>query len=198
MTYVVTISRQFGSMGRSIAKKLSENLGIEFLDRDIVEETSKRMGLPISMISKEEEAYKAGFSGRIYPLGVGIPSIKDEIFEVQKNIIRDFASADSCIIVGRCAEHVLRDYPNKLSIYIYASKEQRIKNCIEHLEMDEKTAKRMIREVDAARENYHKLYIQGYESPFHGKDLCINSGSFGIEGTAEIISEIVRKKFTNE
>lgn len=198
MSYVITISRQFGSMGRSIAKKLSENLGIEFLDRDIVEETSKRMGLPISMISKEEEACKAGFFGRVYPLGVGVPSIKDEIFEVQKNIIRDFAATDSCIIVGRCAEHILQDYSNKLSIYIYASKEQRLKNCIEHLEMDERTAKRMIREVDAARENYHRLYIPGYESPFHEKDFCIDSGSFGIEGTAEIISEIVRKKFTNE
>lgn len=198
MKYVITISRQFGSMGRSIAKKLSENLGIEFLDRDIVEETSKRMGLPVSMISNEEEAYKAGFLGRIYPLGVGIPSIKDEIYEVQKNIIRDFAAKDSCIIVGRCAEHILQDYQNKLSIYIYASKEQRLMNCIEHLEMDEKTARRMIREVDEARENYHKIYIPGYESPFHGKDICINSGYFGIEGTAQIISEIVRKKFTNE
>ena len=198
MKYVITISRQFGSMGRSIAKRLSENLGIEFLDRDIVEETSKRMGLPVSMISKEEEAYKSGFLGRVYPLGVGIPSIKDEIYEVQKNIIRDIAAKDSCIIVGRCAEHILQDYQNKLSIYIYASKEQRLKNCIEYLEMDEKTARRMIREVDEARENYHKIYIPGYESPFHGKDFCINSGYFGIEGTAQIISEIVRKKFTNE
>ncbi|MBP9001539.1 MAG: cytidylate kinase family protein [Lachnospiraceae bacterium] len=76
---IVTISRQFGSMGRSIAHKLSELMSIEYLDRDIVEMTAKRMGLPVSMISNEEEAVKAGFLGRIYPLGVGIPSLKDEI-----------------------------------------------------------------------------------------------------------------------
>ena len=66
--YVITISRQFGSMGRSIAQKLSDILGIVFLDRDLVEMTSKRMGLPVSMISNEEEAVKAGFFGRMYPI----------------------------------------------------------------------------------------------------------------------------------
>ena len=71
--YVVTLSRQFGSMGRSISKRMSEMLDVDFLDRDIVEETAKRMGLHVSMISEEEEAVKAGFFGRIYPLGIGVP-----------------------------------------------------------------------------------------------------------------------------
>ena len=102
--YVITISRQFGSMGRSIAKELSENLGIEFLDRDIVEATAKRMGLPVSVISDEEESMKSTFFRRQYPLGMGMSSLKDEIFYTQKNIIRDFAAKGSCIIVGRCAD----------------------------------------------------------------------------------------------
>ena len=95
--YVITISRQFGSMGRSIAKELSENLGIEFLDRDIVEATAKRMGLPVSVISDEEESMKSTFFRRQYPLGMGMSSLKDEIFYTQKNIIRDFAAKGSCI-----------------------------------------------------------------------------------------------------
>ena len=95
--YVITISRQFGSMGRSIAKELSENLGIEFLDRDIVEATAKRMGLPVSVISDEEESMKSTFFRRQYPLGMGMSSLKDEIFYTQKNIIRDFAAKVSCI-----------------------------------------------------------------------------------------------------
>lgn len=195
MSYVITISRQFGSMGRSIAQELSKELCIEFLDRDIVEETSKRMGLPVSMISDEEEAHKAKFFKRAYPLGIGIPSLKNDIFEVQKNIIRDFAGQDSCIIVGRCAEYVLSDFANKLSVYIYASPEKRLENCINKLEMDEKTARRTMREVDLARENYHKTYIPNYTSPFDGKDICINSGVFGIEGTSQIISDTVRRMF---
>ena len=98
--YVITISRQFGSMGRSIARELSEILGIEFLDRDIVEATAKRMGLPVSVISDEEESMKSTFFRRQYPLGMGMSSLKDEIFLTQKNIIRDFAAKGSCIIVG--------------------------------------------------------------------------------------------------
>lgn len=193
--YVVTISRQFGSMGRSIAHKMSELLGVEFLDRDIVEMTAKRMGLPVSMISNEEEAVKAGFFGRIYPLGAGIPSLKDEIFEVQSNIIRDFADKESCIIVGRCSEYILKNRKNILSVYIYAPYEERIKNCTHILGMDLKTAKRLIREVDVARENYHKLYVPGYTGPFDNRDICIDSSKFGIEGTAAVLDSIVKDRF---
>ncbi|MDO4188313.1 MAG: cytidylate kinase-like family protein [Lachnospiraceae bacterium] len=192
--YVITISRQFGSMGRSIAQKLSNILEIDFLDRDIVEMTSKRMGLPVSMISNEEEAVKAGFLGRIYPLGVGIPSIKDEIFEVQSNIIKDYVKKGSCIIVGRCAEYILKDEKNSLNVYIYAPYKERIKNCTGYLGMEEKDAKRLIREVDTARENYHKLYVPQYNSPFDNRDLCIDSSKYGINGTAEIIAGIVNER----
>ena len=192
--YIVTISRQFGSMGRSIAHKMSELLGIEYLDRDIVEMTAKRMGLPVSMISNEEEAVKAGFWGRTYPLGVGMPSIKDEIFAVQSSIIQDFAEKDSCIIVGRCAEYILREQPKILRVYIYAPYEERLKNCTQNLGMDMKTAKRLIKEVDSARENYHKLYIPGYAGPFDNRDICIDSSRFGIEGTAIILNNIIKER----
>lgn len=192
--YVITISRQFGSMGRSIAQKLSDILEIDFLDRDIVEMTSKRMGLPVSMISNEEEAVKAGFLGRMYPLGVGVPNLKDEIFEVQSNIIKDYVKKESCIIVGRCAEYVLRDEPNLLSIYIYAPYNERVKNCVNYLGMEEKDAKRIIKEVDTARENYHRVYVPKYSSPFDNRDICINSSKYGINGTAEIIAGIISEK----
>lgn len=192
--FVITISRQFGSMGRSIARRLSELLEVEFLDRDIVEMTAKRMKLPVSMISNEEEAVRAGILGRVYPLGVGMPSLKDEIFEVQSNIIQDFAKQESCIIVGRCGEYVLRDRPGLFRVYIYAPYEARIKNCIESLGMDEKTARRMIREVDSARESYHKAYVPGYTGPFDNRDICIDSSSFGIEGTARVLEAILRER----
>lgn len=193
--YVITISRQFGSLGRPIAHKLSEKLGIEYLDRDIVEETAKRMGLPVSTISEEEEVAKGKFFGMMYPLGIGVPKLRDEIFNVQKNIIQDLAAKESCIIVGRCAEYTLKDMPNHLSIYIYASYKQRLENCINVLGMDEKTAYRLIKEVDSARENYHKLYVPGYKNPFDNRALCIDSGKFGVDGTADIIETIVKKMF---
>ncbi|MDD6812287.1 MAG: cytidylate kinase-like family protein [Lachnospiraceae bacterium] len=196
--YVVTISRQFGSLGRPIARKLSEILGIDYLDRDIVEETAKRMDLPVSKINQEEEAVKSRFLGMVYPLGIGRPGLKDEIFNVQKNIIRDYAKKDSCIIVGRCAEYVLADYSNVLKVYIYAPYEARLKNCVESLGLEEKEAREMMQEVDSARENYHKLYVAGYKSPFDYHDLCIDSSKFGVEGTAELIAEIVRRKMCSK
>ena len=181
--YVITISRQFGSMGRSIAKELSENLGIEFLDRDIVEATAKRMGLPVSVISDEEESMKSTFFRRQYPLGMGMSSLKDEIFYTQKNIIRDFAAKGSCIIVGRCADYILEDIPNHLNVFVYAP------------EMDPQTAKKMMRDVDAARNRYHKAYIPGWQSVFDHKDLMIDSSRFGIDGTAKILADIVRNQW---
>ena len=176
--YVITISRQFGSMGRSIARELSEILGIEFLDRDIVEATAKRMGLPVSVISDEEESMKSTFFRRQYPLGMGMSSLKDEIFLTQKNIIRDFAAKGSCIIVGRCADYILEDIPNHLNV-----------------QMDPQTAKKMMRDVDAARNRYHKAYIPGWQSVFDHKDLMIDSSRFGIDGTAKILADIVKNQW---
>ncbi len=193
--YVITISRQFGSMGRSIAQELSERLAVPFYDRDIVEETAKRMALPVSVISDEEEMSKSIYFKRKYPLGMGIPNLQDEIFLVQKNVILDMVERESCIIVGRCADSILKDFENKLCIYIYAPYEARYENCITQLGMDEATAERMIREVDKSREQYHRRYCQGYVNEMSNKDILLNSSFFGISGTAEVLEKIARRHF---
>ncbi|MCC8047844.1 MAG: cytidylate kinase-like family protein, partial [Oscillospiraceae bacterium] len=118
--FVITINRQFASLGRTIAVGLAEKLGVPFYDRDVVEQTAKSMGLPISYISEKEEASGSVYFRRQYPLGMGVPSLLDEIYAVQQNIILDFAKKGSCIIVGRNAEHILRDAPNHMSVFVYA------------------------------------------------------------------------------
>lgn len=195
--YVITISRQFASMGRSIAQELSKRLDIPFYDRDIVEETAKRMNMPLSVISNKEEVSKSVYLKRQYPLGMGIQSIQDEIFLIQKNIIRDFAAKESCILVGRCGDSVLSDYENKLSIYIYAPYEARFENCIEQLGMDEATAEKMIKEVDRSRQLYHKRYCDNYKDELTNKDIAINSSAFGIEGTAAVLEGIIKERFAD-
>ena len=189
--YVVTVSRQFGSMGRTIAKQMAEKLGIEFYDRDIVEETAKRMGLPVSVISQKEENANSIYFKRQYPLGMGVSNMQDEIFSIQKNLIEDLAKKESCIIVGRCAESILADWKNHLRVYIYAPYEKRLKNCTEILKMEEKTARKMIREVDRSRELYHRRYCPEYTDAFSNRDLLIDSSRFGIEKTAEILVKLV-------
>lgn len=193
--YVITISRQFASLGRSIAQKLSEDLEIEFYDRDIVEATSKRMGQPISVVSTEEEYSDHKFFRRMYPLGMGVANMQDEIFEVEKNLIQDFAAKESCIIVGRCGNYVLKDHPNSLHIYIYASYEDRLDNCVNVLNMDRKIAAKMIKVVDKARVNYSRRYSKEISNVFDGYDLMIDSSKFGVDGTAELIEELIEKRF---
>ena len=162
--YVITISRQFASMGRCIAQSLSEELGIPFYDRDIVEQTAKRMELPISTISQEEENVRSVYFKRQYPLGMGIQSMQDEIYMVQQNIIRDLAERESCIFVGRCSDSILADHPRRLSVFIYAPYRVRYENCIKRLGMMPSVAEKMIKNVDKSRIQYHRqtLAARGY------------------------------------
>ncbi len=119
-------------------------------------------------------------------------NINDEIFETEKNIILDAAKESSCIIVGRCGDYILRDYPNCLSVYIYAPYEARLKNCVETLMMDEKTAEKTIHEVDLERTYYQRKYT-GIRSPKEVCDLMIDSSRFGVEGSADLIAGVVNE-----
>jgi cytidylate kinase len=107
------------------------------------------------------------------------------------------AAKESCIIVGRCADSILMDYKNHLNVYIYAPYDARMYNCVNELMMDEKTASKMIREVDAARTNYQKKYCPEVKTVFDNKDIMIDSSYFGVEGTAQILAQIVRDKWEN-
>lgn len=193
--YVITISRQFGSMGRTIAAETAKLLDIEYLDRDIVEATAKRLGKSVKQISDEEENTGFFLLRKKYPFNMGIYNITDEIFAVEKNIIRDVASKQSCIIVGRCGDSILSDFENHLSVYIYAPYEARLHNCTHELMMDEKTARKMMKEIDIARTNYQKKYCPEVKSIFDHKDIMIDSSKFGIEGTARLLADIVRERW---
>ena len=196
--YVITISRQFASLGRTIAQELSERLGIEFYDRDIVEAAANRMQLPISVISDEEEQANNAFLKRKHLLGLGVVPLDDEIFQVEANIIQDLTARESCIIVGRCGHFLLKDHPKSLHVYVYAPYEARLNNCMHRLEMDKKTAQRMIREVDKDREIYRKRYAKGRDNVYDAFDLMIDSSRFGVEGTASILTDIVMKRLQNK
>lgn len=193
--FTLTITRQFGSLGRSIAKELSENLGVEFYDRDIVEEVSKRLNMPVSDISSQEEQAKHSFMPRMFPLGTDNEYIQDMIFDVQKDIILDLASQSSCILVGRCSDYLLENRKNNINIFIYAPYARRLENCVKHLGMGREEAEHMIVSVDKARSAYHKKYA-GYlpDDPRH-KQLMIDSSLLGVEGTAEMIAGIMKKLY---
>ncbi len=194
--YCITITRQFGSLGRPIAKKMSEILDINYYDRDIVDKTAKKMNLPISIVGNAEEQDKSGFFNMKFPLGTASDSIQDDIFNTQYKIINELADKESCIIVGRCSDYVLQDRKRSLHIFIYAPIEDRLKNCVDYLHMDFDTARRMIADVDKARQNYHKKYAKFTMDDYRYKDISINSSILGVEGTAEHLSSIIREIMT--
>ena len=191
--FVVTITREFGSLGRPIAKRLAELLNVEYYDRDIVEAAAKEMHLPVSVISAEEEK-KSSFFKMVLPLGSESMEKKQKIFDTQAKIIRDLAAKESCIIVGRCADYVLADDPDAIHVYIYSSYADRLANCVGTLGMKKDEARRMIAEVDKARMAYHK-YFANYApgDPAH-KHIIINSELLDVEGTAQALAAIVRVK----
>ena len=191
--FVITLTRQFASQGRSIAQVMSRELGIEFYDRDIVEATAARLGLPVSEISDTEDCHSWNFFQSIYPLGTGNLRVQDELFQTQSNIIRDLAQRESCIIVGRCADVVLADRKDVLNIRIYAPYEARLRNCVTQLEMDERTARKMIDRVDKSREQYHREY--GGVEPEDYSDLMLNSARYTVEEAADTLCRVVRHRF---
>ena len=200
--FVVTITRQFGSLGRPIARRMAEILGIEYYDRDIVDQTAQELDMPASVIKHEEE--KAAkqtvnpFSRMMFPLGKGTSHTQDKIFEAQQNIIKQFADKQSCIIVGRCSDFILGDEPDSIHIYIYASYEARLRHCIEELELEESEARSMIRAVDEVRDSYHMQYAGFLPDDKRHKDIMIDSSLFGVEGTAQYLADAVRRKFGGE
>lgn len=191
--FTVTIARQFGSLGRPIAKKISQDLGIEFYDRDIVEQVSKNLNLPVSIISDEEEKVNK-FSRMKYPLGTGTTTMQDTIFYEQRKIIMNLADKENCIIVGRCADYILQDKKNILRVYICASFKDRLKNCVETLGMSPAVAKKMIKDVDRARSQYHRHYAGYLPGDLTHTDLVINSGTLGIDKSASIIENLIKSE----
>lgn len=193
--FVVTIARQFGSLGRPIAKEVSETLGIEYFDRDIVEMAAKQLNLPVSTISNVEENARPAFFNMSYPLGMGTTEIQDSVFAAQSKIIAGLAEKQSCIIVGRCSDYILKDFKNIINVFIYAPYPARLRNCVERLNMQPAEAKKMIADVDKARESYHRHYCGYAMSDKDYKHVMLDSSLLNVEGTRDVLVGIIQKKF---
>lgn len=198
--YVVTVTNQFCSMGRVIARRMSELLGVKCYNDYIVEEAARQLALPESVVDQAEERSRRVHADTIFPtlirrLGESTSVTQDRIFDAQQKIIQALAEEDSCVIVGRCSDFALEELENAVHIYIYAPFEDRVRHCVEELEVGEDAAHRRVLEMDESRNSYHLNYT-GYlpEDKAH-KDILINSSLLGVEATAQLLAELVRKKF---
>lgn len=196
MNQIITISRQFGSGGREIGRKLANKLGIPFYDNEIISRAAKESGFSEQAF---EEAEKKATNSLLYSIVMGMGaygnqdigfthlSLDDQLYIAQSNIIRKVAQEGPCVIVGRCADYVLRDYKDVIHIFVWADMEFRKKRVISEYGLKENKAGDEIIKTDKRRANYYNYHADEKWGKAENYHLCIKSDYAGIDNTVEAI-----------
>ncbi len=188
---VITIAREYGSGGRYIGKLVAEKLGIKLYDKNIIEKMSEETGLSEEYI-KDNEQKRTVFDNFNNGYYAGLNN-SDELFIQESNLIKELADKESCVIVGRCADFILKDKRNVLKIFVSSSMENKIKRATEFYHMDENKAAKEIDRINKLRSNHYEYYTErGWENPSN-YDICVNSDSIGIDNVVDLICSIVEK-----
>lgn len=188
---VITISREYGSGGRYIGRLIADKLGIKFYDKDFVIKLAKETGLSEEYIENHEQKRTnlAGLNNGYY---VGLDN-SDELFIKESELIQKVAKKESCVIIGRCADFILKDQKNVIKVFVYANQENKIKRAVEFYGLNQTKAEKEIKRIDKLRANHYKHYTEKEWNNHKNYDICINSGTLGVEKSAELICELVRK-----
>lgn len=195
--YIITIGREYGSGGYEIGKKLSEKLGIGFYDKNLIDVAAEQSGIHIDMLNKADERTANPLVNPFLHPGYENGTVNDRLFWTQSEVIRGLAEkGESCVIIGRCADYILRDYDNVLKIFIQAPLKNRIQRIADKylIELPEEAKKEVLRN-DKLRRSYYQFYTDGKWGGRERKDMVINSSILGIDGTVELIKEFVERKF---
>ena len=204
--FVITIARQYGSGGRTIGEELAKKLGISYYDKDIIRMASEESGIHEQLFGRADENVstkqrffaKSGiYKGELIP-----PQSKDftsdeNLFNYQAKVIRQLAETESCVIIGRSADYILKDSDkiNLLRAFIYAPDDVRIHNIMESHNLTEKDARILLLEKDKRYHKRHLALTGSNRGDRHNRNILIDSSYLGIEGTADYIEELVRRKF---
>lgn len=192
---IVTISRQYGSGGRYIGKKLSEKLGIPCYDEKLIDMVAKESGFAQDFVAEKGErmtgsllfniASSLSYANNVFS-GNGV-SLQDEIYFIQNKIIKDLAGKGSCVIVGRCADYILRERDDVLNVFIHADMASKINRAIMYFGITEDQAPALLKKKDKARSNHYKYYTDQDWGMASNYDLSLNSGALGIDGCVDVI-----------
>lgn len=209
MKRVITISREFGSGGRSIGRKLASLLNYKFYDRELIDMTAENSGLSAEFIEKTEQNISSGWlynlllgSGYISPMrgntaGKPLVPLADQVFNAQRKVILNIAEIESCVIVGRCADAILRtsDVVKKdelLNVFIYSDMQYKIDRAVNEYDIPEREAAHVITQTNKFRANHYNIFTESTWGARENYDLLINSALAGIDGTAEIIANLAK------
>ena len=192
MNKIITITRQFGSGGREIGKKLAEAYGIPFYDNEIISRAAKDTGFAEAAFERAED--KASNS-LLYSIAMGMNvfssqdvgfsglSLDDRIFLAQSKVIRNVAKEGPCVIVGRCADYILKNQENVVNLFIRATLDFRIKRAIEVEGIPKEKSAEMVMKKDKSRANYYKYHYGERWDNVLNYDFAIRSDLCGIDGT---------------
>lgn len=201
--FIISIGRQLGSGGKEIAEKLGKKLNIKVYDKTLLEVAAKESGLDTTVFETADEQEHSGFFSGLFSIHGSVSSYSpgdcymnnDKLFEIQSETIRDIAEKEDCIIVGRCAEYVLRDHPGMTSIFITADNNERIGRIMEKESLDYEKAADFMEKGDKRRRSYHDYYATTHWGEARSYDLCINSSRIGIDGTVELLYNFIKSRF---
>jgi len=196
MNRVITISRQYATGGREIGRMIGEHYGIPVYDNDLISLAAKESGFTESFFEKPED--KASNS-LIYSIAMGLNvfgahgyskevlSIDDRVFLAQSDIIRKVANEGPCVIIGRCADYVLREYEKTVNIFLWGQIEARIKRAIDVYGMSHSKAEENVLKVDKKRANYYNYHSDRKWGRADNYDICLQTDIIGIENSAKMI-----------
>lgn len=180
---VVTINREYGSGGRYVGKLLAEKLGVSFYDKELIRLVSEKSGLSKEYIEKSEQT-KDILSSYYY--------LDNELFVNEAKVIKDIAK-ESCIIVGRCADYILKDCSDAISVFLYSDDESKVKRAVQYYGLDKKNALKTIRKINKKRKEHYHFYTDCDWTDLTNYDLSICVDALGVEKTADILYEYIKK-----
>ncbi len=198
---VVTISREFGSGGRVIGKAVAEKLGIPFYDRKIIEMSAEKAGLAVSFVENTEQKIKNKFLHNLafggYYMGADLGSaqlsLSDKLFIATCDIIRKLYDEGSCVIVGRCADYILKDKKDVINIFIYSDKHAKTERAIAEYGIKPDKAEAEVAKTNKYRANHYNYYTERTWGDINNYQLCLNSGFLGIDKTIDIIVDAINE-----
>lgn len=191
---IITIGREFGAEGHEIGKELAKRLEFDFYDKDMLALAAKRSGIDINELAPSDESIMGHFLSPYLTIGKLSPSKGEQLFQVQTDIIRDLAAKGACVIIGRLADYILKDYPGCLKVFVYAPLEKRIEIIKNKHQIDEASAKKLVKTMDLARRNYYTYYSDGKWDRKEGKDILLNRATFSVAECVDILEAMARAK----
>lgn len=202
MKTVITIARSYGSGGKTLGKLLADKMGINCYDREIIRMASDSSGINEELFGRVDEKLKKSplfgimrsnpykGDGVIPPESSNFVS-DDNLFNYQAQVIKELAEKESCVIIGRCADYVLKDNPNVIRLYLYAPLEDCIKRVMAQNSITEKETIKKIETIDKYRSDYYKYYTGKEWNDARNYDFCLNTTSMSYEKLIQVVENII-------